>query len=80
MLFTVELKDVTAHKEGKTEVELYLDKEALADLFKQLSFLKKKGDDLHFMTQSWGGGQLAEDKQNPKNMIINHLKIYYLGD
>ncbi len=79
MLFTVELKDATSHKEGKTEVELYLDKEALEDLVKQLSFLKKEGDDLHFMTQSWGSGQLSEDKQNPTNTIINHLKIYYLG-
>lgn len=79
MLFTVEIKDGAGLKEGKTEVQLFLDKEALADLLQQLSFFKKKGDHAHFMTQSWGGGELSEDKQNPESTIINHLKIYYLG-
>lgn len=73
MTFTVEVKN--AQQPDRCEVELYLDREAVEDLIRQLSFLKSKGDHAHFFTPSWGGTPLSDQKQNDENTLINHLRI-----
>ena len=73
MTFTVEIKGV--QQPDRCEVELYLDREAIEDLIKQLSFLKSKGDHAHFFTPSWGGTPLTELKQKEENTLVNHLRI-----
>jgi Immunity protein 32 len=73
MTFTVEIKSVD--QPDRCEVELYLDREAVEDLIKQLSFLKSKGDHAHFFTPSWGGMPLTEGKQQEENTLVNHLRI-----
>jgi len=73
MTFTVEIKDV--QQLDHCEVELYLDQEAIEDLINQLSFLKSKGDHVHFFTPSWGGVPLTEQKHKEENTLINHLRI-----
>jgi hypothetical protein len=73
MIFTVEIKSV--EQPDRCEVELYLDREALDDLIKQLTFLKSVGDHAHFFTPSWGGAPLSESKQQEENTLVNHLRI-----
>lgn len=73
MLFTVEIKG--AEKTDQCEVEIYLDREALADLLKQLAFLNSEGDHAHFFTQSWGGNPLTDSAHVPGNVLVNHLRI-----
>lgn len=73
MIFTVEVNEI--QQPDRLEVEIYLDQEGLRDLAKQLSFLKQKGDHLHFFTPSWGGSPLTEEKHREGNTLINHLRI-----
>ncbi len=69
MLFTVEY-----HKDGI--VEIYCDKEGLSLLITRLMRLQKDGKGHeHFMTPSWAGNELTEEKQYPENELINHLCI-----
>ena len=73
--FTVEIRDIELWRERKLEVELYLDRNALQDLLLQLSHLKKPGDHCHFMTPTWGGGELSEEPSVEGNTIADHLRI-----
>ncbi|WP_133493085.1 Imm32 family immunity protein [Alcanivorax sp. 24] len=75
MYFSVEVKSADQISEGKSEVEIYINKESLEDLLLQLSFLKEAGDHAHFMSPSWGAGELSENPYVKKNQAINHLKI-----
>ena len=68
-MFTVELKD-------NDEVEIYLDSEGLSTFLRQLQFLETgKTDHVHFMTASWGDGDLSEQSQGNGTTLIHHLKI-----
>lgn len=73
MTFTAEIKGV--QQPDCCEVELYLDREAIDDLMKQLSFLNSKGAHAHFFTASWGGAPLTELKQKEGNTLVNHFRI-----
>jgi hypothetical protein len=73
MTFTVEVKNI--QQPDRLELELYLDREALEDLLKQLTFLKAKGDHAHFFTASWGGMPLTELKQHEEHTLVNHLRV-----
>ena len=75
MVFTVEIRDIGLWREGKLEVEIYLDKNALQDLLLRLSQLKTTGDHCHFMAPAWGGNELSEKPMIHGNVIANHLKI-----
>ena len=80
MTFTVEIKDADELPDGKAEVEVFVDREALADLQAQLSHLKSPGDHAHFMTPSWGGQELTEEPQRDGNTILNHLRVTLVGE
>lgn len=68
-MFTVELK-------GNEEVEIYLDADALSSLSKRLRSLEKgKTDHIHLMSESWGLGDLTEERQGKETTLIHHLKI-----
>ena len=76
MVFSVEVRAVDQLENERSEVEIYVDEEGLDFLLSQLAFLKqKKTDHVHFMTPSWGGDELTEDKQNPNNLLIHHLRV-----
>ena len=70
MLFSVEWD------KKNEEVDLFLDSKGIDFLMKKLAYLKekKKGEHLHFMTPSWGSGELAEQQQG-EGSIVNHLCI-----
>ena len=69
MILTVE------HNEKQEAIEVYCDNEGLDLLIRNLNNLKKNKGHLHFMTPSWAGNELTEEKQNRENTLINHLKI-----
>ncbi|MCG8458518.1 MAG: Imm32 family immunity protein [Holophagales bacterium] len=75
MTFTVEIKDHDKLDTGAAELEIFLDRDALADLVKQLSFLEAPGDHAHFMTPAWGGNELSEEVRRRGNSILHHLRI-----
>jgi len=79
MIFSVEVKAADQLQQEPSEVEIYLDEEGLDFLLSQLAFLKqKKTDHIHLMTPSWGGDELTEDRQNPSNLLVHHLRITVL--
>lgn len=80
MALSVEIMDFARLFENAVEVEVYLDKEGLEDLLKQLSFLKKEGDHLHFMSPAWGGHELTDKPFGEGNVGMPHPGITYLGD
>jgi translation initiation factor 2 gamma subunit (eIF-2gamma) len=70
MLLTVECT------KNSDEVEIYCDHEGVELLIKRLLSLRNKPGHEHFMTPSWAGNELTEDKQGGKeNILINHLCI-----
>lgn len=73
MTFTVEIND--HQRLDQCQVEVFLDRDALEDLVKQLGFLSESGDHAHFFTPAWGGNSLTEEVQNKGNLLVNHFKI-----
>lgn len=69
MKISVELKP------EQDEIEINVDQEALADLIRQLGFMKKTGDHAHFFSSQWGGEPLSDTPEDPSNKIIHHMKI-----
>jgi truncated hemoglobin YjbI len=59
---------------------MYLDREAIEDLVKQLSFLKAKGDHARFFTPSWGGNPLTEQKYGKQPTLSHHLRITLVAE
>lgn len=58
------------------EMEIYLDKDGLADLIAQLKFLSDgKTDHVHLMAQSWGGDQLRETPIRRTSVAMKHVKL-----
>jgi len=76
MKITVEIGNTRDSKNNRPcVVEIYCDSEGLDYLLEELSELKKVGDHIHFMTPSWGEGDLSEDKQGAENDLAHHLKL-----
>lgn len=77
MKITVETRCVPEAKIGDSAdvVEIYFDTEGLESLIEELSRLKEIGDHAHFMTPSWGGDELCEEKVLPINDLVHHLKL-----
>ena len=79
MSICVEVKGCDQIEKKKGEVEIYLDEEGLDLLLSQLAFLKqKRTDHIHFMTPSWGGDELTEDRQHLDSLLAHHLRITIL--
>lgn len=79
MSISIEIKGCDQLENEQGEVEIYLDEEGLNFLLSQLAFLmQKKTDHVHFMTPSWGGDELTENKQNKSNLLAHHLRITIL--
>lgn len=78
MIFTVEVTNPDKLRDAESEVEIYIDKNELALLNSELEKLQtgKAGDHLHYMSESWGAGDLSEEIQgNSTNSLIHHLRI-----
>jgi len=41
-----------------------------------LKIINDNVDNEHLMTESWGGGELSDEKLGIDNEIINHVKIF----
>lgn len=60
------------------EVEIYLDDEGLDQLIQRLTQIKNRNTDhVHFMSQSWGLGNLDEVKHKATNRVAHHLRITF---
>lgn len=70
MIFTVE------HNSNSECVEIFLDNEGIEFFLRKLNKLHKNGGHTHFMTPSWAGYELTEERQGNDNELINHLKVY----
>ena len=77
MTFSVEIVNGEELSSGDHHVEIHIDKENLESLIKRLNKLAQEsiGEDLHFMSDSWGLGDLSEKPHKPSNIITHHLKI-----
>lgn len=74
MVFTVELK---GDPKKDAEVEIFVDEDSLDLLIARLGLLKKNKDHEHFMTPSWAGNELTEEKVS-SGELLNCLKIIYV--
>jgi hypothetical protein len=72
MNFTVEIK---GSQKRELEVEIYINYQGLESLIKRLELLRKNGGHTHFMTPSWSGNDLTEEKTIASNDLVNHLRI-----
>ncbi len=74
MLLTIEYKN-----EGKDvsqgEIEIYCDQKGLDNLIEKLQSLKLNGGHEHFMTPSWAGTELTEEKQGENTTLLHHLCV-----
>ena len=76
MKITVEIGGYREPEKNRPcEVEVYLDKKGIEYLAKHLSTLNEPGDHVHFMTSSWGEGDLSEDKMVKENDLAHHLRL-----
>lgn len=62
----------------KDEIQIHTNKEGLGELIKYLekiSCITPPTHD-HFMTPSWSGMELTEEKQGSDNILINKVTVY----
>ena len=71
--------EITGYREPETElpceVEIYFDSESIKYFVNELNKLREPGDHFHWMTNTWGLGDLSEEKVREENSIAHHLKI-----
>jgi CYTH domain-containing protein len=73
-MFTVELN------KPEERVEIYLDGHGLSMLIRSLErLLQSEKEHEHFMTPSWAGNELTEEKQGLNTHLVNHLLIVKKG-
>lgn len=58
------------------EIEIHGDREGLVSLLRAISTVLESGDHDHLMSPSWGGKELAEEKQGETNDLVNKVSIY----
>jgi hypothetical protein len=56
--------------------ELYLDLEGRDLLVRRLMALNVDHEQFHLFSESWGDGELTEERRTPGNLIAHHLKVY----
>ncbi len=58
------------------EIEIYFDRKGLDYLSSQLNHIREgKNDHVHLMSESWGLGNLDEQKHKENNRIVHHLRF-----
>lgn len=57
------------------QVRIYADRAGLELLEKELGFLLAGDPHSHLMTPSWGGSELAEAPQDPRNRLVHQVEI-----
>jgi hypothetical protein len=77
MILTVEVLGRSGNlEETISEVAICCDREGLDFIIKKLELLRAKPDHVHFMTPSWAGNELGEEKQGGDDYtLVNHLRI-----
>lgn len=67
---------LSEHGELRQQVEIYFDQEGLDYLLDRLTRIHQgKTDHYHMMTDSWGDGELSENKHSPASLLVHHLKL-----
>lgn len=63
------------------EVEIYFDKEGLDYLAARINrMVEGKIDHVNLMSESWGLGDLDENKHRESNRIAHHLRLTLMSD
>jgi len=57
------------------EVKIYLDKNGLLELVRDLQRLEKIGDHIHYLSEEWGGHALIKDQNEKDHTPVDHIKI-----
>jgi hypothetical protein len=63
----------------RQEIQIRCNKEGIEDLIHYLQTIlnsKNYADHDHWMTPSWGGNELTEDKYDNKNNLIHKVSVY----
>lgn len=77
-MITVEIA-LDEHERCKGIVEIYFDKDGLADIQARLALIESgKADHIHLMSESWGLGDLDETKHRDHNLLVHHLQLSLL--
>ena len=77
-MITVEIM-LDANGKCKEIVEIYFDKNGLEELQARLTLLQNgKADHIHLMSESWGLGDLSEEKHRDTNLLVHHLQLSLL--
>jgi hypothetical protein len=72
-VISFEMTDATT----SDQLQIYLDREGLADLLAQLKFLSDdRTDHVHLMSESWGGSHLSEEPMRREAGPIRHVTVY----
>lgn len=60
------------------QLEIHADKEGLDQLLLLLTRLSNCDDEenIHLMTEDWGGSELSNQKQNESSILVNHVKVF----
>jgi len=74
-VITVEI-DMDDTENRKEIVRVYFDKTGLMELQARLGLIEAgKADHVHLMSESWGLGDLSEDKVNDRSLLVHHLEL-----
>lgn len=67
-MLTFELKD-------GDEIEIHGDEDGLRRLLEAVRRVLETGEHDHLMTPAWGGAELSQEKQGPRNRLLNKVSI-----
>ncbi len=74
-MITVEIV-LDKERNCKEIVEIYFDRDGLADLQARLALIETgKADHIHLMSETWGLGDLDETKRRDTNLLVHHLQL-----
>jgi hypothetical protein len=74
-MITIEIKDADQITEGRAEIEIYCDTEGIAELERQLVFLRRGETHVHLASPSWAGNELGEIAFGDGNVLIHQATI-----
>ncbi len=65
------------YNSDEEKLEIHGSASALKELARLIHDLAERGSDHeHLMTPSWGGAELAEDRQGKSNELVHHVKVF----
>lgn len=76
-MLTVEIKDAAEARDGRSEVEIYCDRDGFDTLMKCFKQIENGESHVHLMSPSWAGNELSEEPQgkDSSTVLVHHLCI-----